>query len=132
MTCHAISHDALHLSPTTAGVDYELVNKTLHFPSYLSIYGHLSAEQVAQFAVSPPVATQCVDVRIIDDDVLERISSKTFRIELFSEDAQLKDRIVIESNVSVTIEDDDREFTVCVYLSVCVCVCVCVYKKESV
>jgi hypothetical protein len=72
------------------------------------VYGHLSAAQVAQFAIDPPVTTQCVAVRIIDDDVLEQTTSKIFHVQ-FSTESLEADRIFIESGITVTIEDDDRE-----------------------
>ena len=53
-------------------------------------------------------------VRIIDDDVLEQTSSKIFHVE-FSTESLEADRIFIESGITVTIEDDDREleFFIC-------------------
>ena len=98
---------------TTEGVDYEILNRTIHFPSYLTVYGHLNAVEVAQFALNPPVTTHCVPVRIIDDSILEATSSKVFHIQ-FSTESLDADRITIESGVTVTIQDDDRELECCV------------------
>ena len=92
----------------TAGVDYEIINSTIHFPSYLSVYGHLSAAQVAEFAVNPPVTTHCAGISIIDDNVLERTSTKIFSVQ-FSTESLEENRVIIESGVTITINDDDRE-----------------------
>ena len=78
------------------------------FESYLSTYGHLNASQVTEFSRRPPVITECVDIAIIDDDVLEQIESKEFTV-FFSSDSLPSNRLLIESGVSITIYDNDSE-----------------------
>ena len=94
----------------TEGVDYAISSDTIHFPSYLSKYGHLTPEEVEQFSLSPPVATGCVSITILDDDVLERIPSKSFAVH-FTSDSLPRRQLKIESGIIVTIQDDDCEYT---------------------
>jgi hypothetical protein len=91
----------------TEGVDYEILNNTIHFPSYLTTYGHLTAAQVSQFIKNPPPNEACVAIRIIDDNVLERVASKTFVVN-FTSDSLAENRINVTSGVTVTIQDDDQ------------------------
>lgn len=91
------------------GVDYLIENENIRFDSYLSTYGHLTTEQVTQFATDPPHVRECVNITIIDDDVVEQVKNKVFVVN-FTSNSLIRDRLVIESVVTVTIHDNDRKW----------------------
>ena len=118
---------------STEGIDYVITDDKIRFESYLSTYGHLNASQVTEFSRRPPVITECVDIAIVDDDILEQVKSKEFSV-FFSSDSLSSDRLLIESGVRITIHDNDSEPTVCLF-SWCVCAnksSVCVYVGQII
>ena len=94
----------------TEGIDYQLDGSYIHFPSYLDTYGHLDSALVAQFAVNPPRTDACANITILDDILLERVTSKQFTVH-FGSLSLPSERLRIESAITVTILEDDSMWT---------------------
>ena len=92
----------------TEGIDYALEGNSIHFTSYRDTYGHLNATLVAEFSVNPPRTEACANITILDDAILERITSKDFTVH-FDSRSLPRERMMIESGVTVTILDDDSK-----------------------
>lgn len=89
------------------GVEYRMDSRFLHFPSYLTTYGHLSQEQVELFSITPPDTRACANITILDDDIVEQLTHKSFTVH-FSSDSLTDDTLELPSEgITITVLDDD-------------------------
>ena len=100
-------------------------SRFLYFPSYLTTYGHLSQEQVELFSVNPPDTHACTNITILDDDVVEQLTQKSFTVHFTSESLSY-DRLELPSEgVTITVQDDDgMNSYMCIHIHILPFVCV--------